>query len=330
MEKAFKSQDSNTSVIQSNAVYEVTYKGDHFLVGSNLEYIPLVEPKNTSDWEYTNNGIVTKYIGTDTDVIIPNYINGIRIKKIGTRIFKDKNIKKLNISNGIEEIAYLGFQYGLNELEGDLVIPDSITSLPVEAFQYCGANGKLILGRNLKTIGNYAFRACSNLKGDLIIPDSVEEIGASAFSSCSSLNGTLQIGKNVKNIGNNAFSSCSNLVGDLILPDSVENIGNNAFSGDSSLNGNLYIGNNIKNIGSEAFYNLRNLRGDLVIGKSAETIGGSAFRYCNLINSITFLKNNTAINTNSLPPNAIIKGYTGSTAQQYSNDNGKTFVTIPE
>ena len=45
------------------------------------EYIEKVEPENVLDWEYTNNGTITKYIGASTEVIIPNFINGVRIKK---------------------------------------------------------------------------------------------------------------------------------------------------------------------------------------------------------------------------------------------------------
>lgn len=277
----FQSYDSNATVTKLNSVYEVTYMGKKFLLGSDLEYIPLVEPKNVGDWEYSNDGTIKKYIGTRKDVTIPNYINGIRMKKIGSRIFsQNAAIKRLTISNGIEEIAYLAFQYGLGELEGDIIIPDTIIEIPAGAFANCPANGTLKLGKSIKTIGNRAFRNCSNLVGDLILPDSIEEIGWQSF-----------FGVNL-------------------------------------LNGNLYIGNNIKIINSEAFLGLGDLKGDLVIGKSAETISVSAFKNCNSINSITFLKNDTVIN--SVPPNAIIKGYIGSTAQQYANDNRKTFVEISE
>lgn len=129
LENAFKNEDKNATVTKSNAVYEVTFNGDKLLIGNDYKYIEVVEPQNIGDWQYTNDGTITKYIGTDANVTIPNYINGIRMKKIGFRIFLDKTIKNLVISNGIEEISYLGFQYGLNELEGDLVIPDSITAL---------------------------------------------------------------------------------------------------------------------------------------------------------------------------------------------------------
>ena len=46
----------------------------------------MVEPENIADWEYTeeDDGTITltSYKGTDTTVIIPNSINGKKVKKI--------------------------------------------------------------------------------------------------------------------------------------------------------------------------------------------------------------------------------------------------------
>lgn len=231
------SNDNDAKIEKTSSVYEITYKGKTFLLSNDFEYIPLVEPKNTNEWTYTNDGTITKYIGTNTDVIIPNYINGIRMKKIGFRIFYGSTIKRLNISNGIEEISYLGFQYGLGELEGDLVIPDSIVSLPSGCgFTNCSATGKLVLSKNLITIGQAVFYGCNNLIGNLLIPDSVEEIGSYAFCGCSSLNGELKMGKNVKSIGDRAFRDCSSLHGDIVMPTSLDTIEWEAFRACNSIN----------------------------------------------------------------------------------------------
>lgn len=254
-------------------VYEVEYKDKKFLISNDFKYIPLVEPENVEDWEYSNDGTITKYIGKSTNVIIPNYINGIRIKKLGFRIFKDKTLKKLTISNGIEEIAYLGFQYGLGSLEGDLVIPDSITSLPGGCgFTNCGANGKLRLSKNLKLIGTDVFAYCTNLKGDLIIPDSVEEIGGTAFRNCSSLDGILKIGGNVKAIGDRAFMDCSNLKGDIVLPNSLESLGWEAFRACTSINSVTFL-NKDTAIGDGALNSISVIKG--YTGSTAEAYATS-------------------------------------------------------
>ena len=75
---------------EDGSIYEVTYKGKKFFISNNLEYIPIVEPQVTGEWNFdTSTQILTKYnkdIGTKRgnqeagEVIIPNYYNGKRVK----------------------------------------------------------------------------------------------------------------------------------------------------------------------------------------------------------------------------------------------------------
>ena len=53
-----------------------------------LNGISIVEPKNIEDWEYeldkaTNTIAIKKYKGRDTEVVIPNYIGGVKVKSVG-------------------------------------------------------------------------------------------------------------------------------------------------------------------------------------------------------------------------------------------------------
>ena len=47
----------------------------------------IVEPENIEDWIYVveDNGTITLngYKGQDKEVVIPNYINGVPVKKLG-------------------------------------------------------------------------------------------------------------------------------------------------------------------------------------------------------------------------------------------------------
>ena len=310
----FQAHDGSSTVTKSGAVYEVTYMGKSFLLGSSLEYIERVDA-NVDEWTFNNSTqTLTAYKGDLTtkrgnqeigEVIIPNYYNGKRVKTIGNSLFyNNKSITSLTISDGIETIEGNAFSECSN-LRGDLIIPNSITSIGGWAFNNCSSlDGELKLGKSLQTIGNSAFRECTNLRGNLIIPNSVVSIGPHAFWKCSSLNGEIKLGKSLQTIGDSAFSECTNLRGDLIIPNSITNIERYAFN------------------------NCENLSGNIIIPDCVISIEPATFRNCILFESITFLNKQTTIN--SVPPNAVIKGYAGSTAQQYANDNGKTFVTISE
>ena len=68
-------------------VGEKEYKIDDSLGVSENKPIEKVQPKNIADWEYTtdtetNTITINKYKGTDTEVVVPNYIGDIPVKAI--------------------------------------------------------------------------------------------------------------------------------------------------------------------------------------------------------------------------------------------------------
>lgn len=144
---------------------------------------------------------------------------------------------------------------------GNLVFPDSVEQIGVEAFgntfDNCeGLNGYLKLPNNInfKIINRYTFLGCENLSGELIIPDSVEKIDKEAFCRASNFS-TLILSKNIKYIGENAFSDCYGLSGKLVLPEGLEYIDIEAFK-NTSFDRILYIPESVKYIGYRAFANV--------------------------------------------------------------------------
>ena len=228
-----------------------------------------------------------------------------------------------------------------SNLFGDLVIPNSVTTIDDYAFNNCyNLNGSLTLSNSLKTIGTSAFYWCAELKGNLTLPDSVTTIGDNAFCDCHKFTGILTIPNSVSTIGVGAFCNCFGFTGNLTIPNSVTTIGASAFQKCFRFTGNLTLPNSVTTIGDYAFNgcsgftNLKlseklsiipisafsgctNLSGELVIPASVKEIGREAFFNCSgftgnltIPNSVTTIGNGAFIgcygfNGNLTLPNSI-------------------------
>ncbi|MGM9680570.1 MAG: leucine-rich repeat domain-containing protein [Eubacteriales bacterium] len=147
-----------------------------------LPYNP-ADASPASDFEYTvgeDGGItITKYIGTDTDMVIPEYIDGKPVTVIGERAFLS-NLTVTSVS-----------------------VPDSVTIMQGNIFQNCSSLTTVNLSRNLQVIGSMCFYNANKLS-NITLPSSLTEIGQSAFNCCDSLK-SIKIPASVTVWGANAF-----------------------------------------------------------------------------------------------------------------------------
>ncbi|ADU21677.1 leucine-rich repeat domain-containing protein [Ruminococcus albus] len=190
--------------------------------------------------------------------------------------------------NGTEEIEIP------SELNGAIV-----TSIGYHAF-FCHMElGSITLPKDLKNIGDGAFKDCNGLSS-IVIPDGVECIGDDAFRSCRVLS-SVTFSKNLKYIGKEAFRYCSCLH-DIVIPDGVEYIGERAFAKFDSSSDN--------DIGYYLHYSV-------TIPKSVTFIGDNAF-------------NNFSIASYAFKPakDYIINCYKDSAAHNYALVNGNNFNVI--
>lgn len=239
-----------------------------------------------------NTIAITDYNGYATEVTIPSKIDGYTVT--GVENMDTSNIKKIVMP---DTVTYIG--------EGAFCDYDD--SVPLE---------EIVLSKNLKTIGQFAFSRCFELKS-IDIPESVTEIENGAFSGCYSLK-NFNVSQNV-NFGDRVFgdypwSSIPALSEDYnawlyddnasdffvwhgclfayrgssktpVIPSGVSGIGDGVFK-DSDIT-SVTIPDGVRYIGNSAFQNCNYLT-NIKIPKSVQKISGYAFYECSSLSSVTF------------------------------------------
>ncbi len=219
------------------------------------------------------DGVLIKYIGTETEITIPNSVT-----EIGERAFEDcTGLTSVTIGNSVTSIGNSAF-YGCRGLTS-VTFGSSVTSIGDWAFSYCTGLKSITIPNSVTSIGFYAFigTAWYNNQPDglvyaglvaykykgtmpentsIVLKEGTKGIGGSAFSSCSGLR-EITIPNSVKSIGGGAFYYCSGLTS-VTIPNSVTSIGDEAFSYCTGLK-SVTIGNSVTSIGEEAFFNCSGL-----------------------------------------------------------------------
>jgi hypothetical protein len=177
---------------------------------------------------------------------------------------------------------------------------------------------KVVIGKNVKTIGKDAF-CCSSLK-EITLPDGLTTIDDDAFSYCSNLK-EVTLPNSLTTIGDNAFDSCTSLK-EISIPDSVTSIGIEAFEGCSELR-KVKLSNSLTEISENMFVWCYRLY-EITIPDSVTTISKGAFNNSGLM-SITIPKNVTSIGDyafNYCPKLVEVKNNSSLTITRNSSENG--------
>ena len=166
------------------------------------------------------NGILEKYEGADTEVVIPDGVTYI------------------------DEYAFKNCDFIQS-----VTMPKGITHIGKGAFYNCNNIRSIAVPADLKIIGAWAFSCCNRLE-TIMIPNGVFSIGEGAFFYCSSLQ-KISIPNGVTKIDFHTFNGCRNLQS-MMIPDSVMRIEYDAFCNCESLH-TVSVGNGVTEIHKDAF-----------------------------------------------------------------------------
>ena len=149
-------------------------------------------------------GTITKYVESDTVVVIPSKINGVTVETIGHGAFERSAVTSVTIPDSVTAILDRAFA-NCSQLT-NISIPNSVTSIGFSAFEHCTSLKSITLPSSLNSISEALFSDCSQLT-TIQIPDSVLSIQDYAFGNCTRLE-TIRIPVSVTSIGNLAFARC--------------------------------------------------------------------------------------------------------------------------
>lgn len=124
-------------------------------------------------------GVLTKYTGASTDVIIPEGVT-----EIGNEVFSKLPITSVTCPSSLLKIGFSAF-YGCRTLTS-VTLSNGLVEVGNSAFQDCTGLKSIIMYDGVKRIGNQTFCGCISLKS-VTIPASVTTIDTYAFSGDISL-----------------------------------------------------------------------------------------------------------------------------------------------
>lgn len=186
--------------------------------------------ESVEDWIFKSTSSrcwIQEYVGNDTDIIIPDKINGKTVVGITDDAFKNVKYKfMVTLPNTITQISSTK-----NEKE------DWLGNVKTEWTGPFINNKNLVevtFSNSIKTIGDYAFSGCTNLK-NVNFSSNVTSIGQYAFNKCTSI-ANIAIPNRVTNIGDYAFNECTGIT-NVTIPSSVTSIGEYAFNGCKKITG---------------------------------------------------------------------------------------------
>ncbi|MBQ7325363.1 MAG: leucine-rich repeat domain-containing protein [Clostridia bacterium] len=213
--------------------------------GDNIPEYNAADANPASDFEYEvgeDGGItITRYIGTDTTVVIPEKIDEKNVTVIGEGAFhRCDTITSVSLPDTLTCIGRVAFAY-CTSLKHIRIPAHSFDNVPMDDALSTFVNSGLEsveLAEGIKFIPNAAF-ANTKLK-EVVLPNSIQKINRSAFEDCTSLH-KVTLNEGLTSIGVSAFGNTG--LTEIVIPKSVKSLWHSAFEGATALQKVYFEGN---------------------------------------------------------------------------------------
>ncbi len=283
--------------------------------GIVLAVLPAGSAEATSthgDYEY-DGATVVKYLGTDTEVTLPAWVN-----RVGKEAFENYDPMT------------------------KLVLTDTVTTVDFGAFSNCDNLSTVRMGESVRTLGSAAFSGCTSLYS-VSVPRTVRTIGSGTFAGCTSL-ANVPVDADNKNYTSydgaiytkNGKKLVQYLAGrpstTYRMPRSVREIEEYAFWGANNLS-KLSITPGVTEIPEYAFSNCRGLK-HVTLPGTVQSIFAYAFENCdslsyiNIPDSVGYIDDRAFSNTKGAllrfvdSSGNVVKTFNSDDVDQYGSGTG--------
>lgn len=203
------------------------------------------EPTPAENFEFNpETGLISAYIGTDVDVVVPREIDGVTVVGFANYNAFDscQDYTDSSVETNRTEWVHLR----------TLVLPETIKELPGMMLAYCQQLDTFVCYAPLESTGGNQFMLCRSLN-NVIFVNGVREIDNYAFDSAGPL-GNLYFGEHLVKIGQQAF----NFAGLTSFVADAESVEYGAFTECQNLT-SLHFTSKMKSFGENCIINCPNL-----------------------------------------------------------------------
>ena len=277
-----------------------------FVCGGAAAVIMTEQPASAGAWDgiYSSEhyeyrlddydmALLCGYFGSDTELVIPETIDGHKVVSIEDKCFYENNkIKSVTVPKNVSEIGAEAFcrctslesvtlPAGLEILEEKVfygsglktaAIPSGVKVIPYKAFAECGSLASVRLSSGISQLSSSAFENCVSLT-TFKMPENVSYVGEKCFYGCKSL-AAVKLDAKYTELPKNCFGLCSSLTS-VALPSKLTRIGAYAFDRCTGLSV-VKVNNSLNTIEDYAFIDCDSLE-EITLPSSVNVISDTAF-----------------------------------------------------